>query len=195
MAAHDCDARDPNRGAYGKVGMVMRDWWKVTDTPDEVQAVPWMHPAAVAYLESLVQPDWTVLEQGSGGSTLWFAKRVKHVVSVEDNPVWYECIRIKAPVNVEMCRGINYPPILPVDLVYIDGRPNTARIGWIVVADKLARPGGIVVLDNSDDVAYAAEKAELERKASGWMVVHSNVPLQFNDTTFYRLPGGKAMYI
>ena len=45
---------------------------------------------AVDWFESYLKSDMTVFEYGSGGSTLFFAKRVKTVVSIEHDRLWYD---------------------------------------------------------------------------------------------------------
>jgi tRNA A58 N-methylase Trm61 len=49
--------------------------------------------SATAWLDRTLKPDSKVFEYGSGGSTLYFAKRVREVVSVEHEPAWYERVR------------------------------------------------------------------------------------------------------
>jgi hypothetical protein len=59
--------------------------------------LPWLGYRAIRHLEGLLEPDWKVLEFGSGMSTLWFAKRCHTVVSIEDNEQWYLEILSKPP--------------------------------------------------------------------------------------------------
>ena len=55
--------------------------------------LPWLGYRAINYLDQLIQPDWKMLEWGSGMSTLWFAKRVHDITSIEDYQPWYEKVR------------------------------------------------------------------------------------------------------
>ena len=50
---------------------------------------PWLTKDAIKLLEDLICPNDIGIEFGSGRSTLWFAERLKHLTSVEDNEVWY----------------------------------------------------------------------------------------------------------
>jgi predicted O-methyltransferase YrrM len=50
---------------------------------------PWLTYGAILALEELLTPTMRVLELGSGGSTLFFARRVASVVSFETNETWY----------------------------------------------------------------------------------------------------------
>ena len=50
---------------------------------------PWICEKAKKWLDSFLKPDMLVFEYGSGGSTLLFARRVKKVVSVEYQLLWF----------------------------------------------------------------------------------------------------------
>lgn len=52
---------------------------------------PWLLPEAIELLEKLIKENKirTVLEFGSGGSTVFFAERVGRVVSIEHNRKWH----------------------------------------------------------------------------------------------------------
>jgi hypothetical protein len=50
---------------------------------------PWLSYDAIGYMEERLRPDSVVFEYGSGGSTLWFAERVRRVTSIEHDPDWH----------------------------------------------------------------------------------------------------------
>lgn len=52
--------------------------------------LPWLTFPAIERLRSFLAPDMRVFEYGSGGSTLFFARRANEVVSMEHNGEWYE---------------------------------------------------------------------------------------------------------
>src|SRR5262245_35793658 len=60
-------------------------------TPLDLET-PWFSYAAIDFLDHFVQRGMTVFEYGSGGSTLFFARRAKTVYSVEDNLTWHELV-------------------------------------------------------------------------------------------------------
>lgn len=150
--------------------------------------VPWMHPAAVAYLESLVGPNTTVLEQGGGGSTLWFAMRAKTVYCLEENLTWYQWLAAYVPENVIMMYGLTGLDALDytgkIDVMLIDGKSET-RITWARIASQFVRPGGCVVLDNSNKPEYADAKIMLDKLAAEVVTIHPERADQPIDTTFY----------
>lgn len=50
--------------------------------------MPWMTFFAVDFLETVLHADMQVFEYGSGGSTLFWAKRVRSVISIEHDSDW-----------------------------------------------------------------------------------------------------------
>jgi len=124
-----------------------------------MRKVPWFVDDAVEFLEKEIQNGTIkkILEFGSGASTVWFAKRVDLVVSVEHDENWYAKISklIEPRTGIDLrLRPRPYNTVcqeqLPVDefdLVVIDGRD---RIACAQSAHKLIRAGGFLLLDNSD---------------------------------------------
>jgi len=125
------------------------------------EPIPWFTYPAIDFLDSVVRPDWTVFEWGSGNSTLWWAARTAHVVSVEDDAAWYaEVVKQVRPNSQSLFRqGSDYfealsaYPDAAFDVIVIDGssRNDCAR----VAPDKL-KPGGLIVFDNADSQEFDA---------------------------------------
>jgi hypothetical protein len=122
------------------------------------QRVPWLGYRAVKRLESILQPDWRVLEFGSGMSSLFFASRCAQLVSVESDPAWYDSMRElfaqKGIANVDYrlrsLEAYTDHPDLPdhsFDLILVDGM---VRDRAAALALQKVKPGGYVMLDNSD---------------------------------------------
>ncbi|MGE0665710.1 MAG: O-methyltransferase [Sphingomonadales bacterium] len=125
----------------------------------------WPYPA-MRSIEAVLQPDWRVLEFGSGWSTLWLADRAAEVVSIESSPVWAAFVQKKA----ESCGAVvkvlqreleDYPDTASFadasfDLCVIDG---WRRQACLENALRLIRPGGYLYLDTSeaarDEMVYA----------------------------------------
>ena len=139
---------------------------------------PWLPENAIGLLDQLIQPEWNIVETGSGASTFWLAERARSVVSFEHNPAW------GGAVTGEACRrGIRntviftdegYPRsgltghlkargIKGYDLALIDGR---GRVRSIETAIPFIRPGGWIVLDNVNRPRY--EKAHQVLAAENW---------------------------
>jgi hypothetical protein len=129
------------------------------------QPLPWYTYAAVSWLGPRLRPVDRVFEFGSGNSTLWFAQRVKAVVSVEHDPTWAARVRARLPANAELLvradpgpeptapEGDAYVSALsesakaPYDVIVVDGR---ARVSCMAAALQCVVPDGLVVLDNAD---------------------------------------------
>lgn len=54
---------------------------------------PWISEAATHWLGKFLKAKMKVFEYGSGGSTLYLAKRVQQVVSVENNWSWFLAVK------------------------------------------------------------------------------------------------------
>ncbi len=54
--------------------------------------LPWVTFEAKRWLDSYLRNTMTVFEWGSGGSTLYFAKQVRQVISVEHDQKWYDAV-------------------------------------------------------------------------------------------------------
>lgn len=165
--------------------------WYIPSKPSEIQLIPWLSPEATKYLETLLKPEFRVVEHGSGGSTLWFGKRVAQVVSYEKDEVWLEAVKARAGENVVLFHStgcVPYEKPATCDLMLIDGEPVTERAGWIVAAQKIVKPGGYIVLDNANRPEYEKEREELRQHAELLKCVNSNVGSTVHLVTeFYRL--------
>jgi hypothetical protein len=69
-------------------------WWNSLDLSTESisREEPWIVYDATEWLKKNLQDSFAVFEYGAGASTLFFAKRVSRVVSVEHNPKWHKSI-------------------------------------------------------------------------------------------------------
>ncbi len=82
----------------GPLGGWMREFprWQRTIrsgvSPLQAQT-PWITYGAIRFVEELLRPEMRVFEYGAGGSTLFFAARVREGVSVEHDPAWAQAVR------------------------------------------------------------------------------------------------------
>ena len=159
--------------------------WFAPTASAEVKPIPWLHPDAVEYFDTILQPGWDVLEHGSGGSTLWLAERVRSVVSVEHTEEWRAKIRELAPANVTMLSDMP-AGIFKYDLMFIDG--ERAKRGLCLdLAPSLVVPGGWVVLDNANRPEYRDEREAFSRKARLVRRFENNIPTsKYFVTEFWR---------
>jgi precorrin-6B methylase 2 len=67
---------------------------------------PWTSQASVIIFNNLLKENMTGLEYGSGKSTVYFASRVKHLVSIEHDKNWFE--QIKKTLQKENIKNVDY---------------------------------------------------------------------------------------
>ncbi len=60
--------------------------------PTYTASKPWIAHFAFRRFETLIRPDMTVLEFGSGGIMLFFSEKVVSIYSIEHDQVWYRKI-------------------------------------------------------------------------------------------------------
>lgn len=132
--------------------------------------IPWFSYAAIDFLEKFLQPQMTVCEYGSGGSTIFFAQRTRSVFSIEDNPQWFNLVSkrlrelslpnatlVLCPFDFKQAEGFEHSDYLHAmpeekfDVIVVDGaeewtpvRPRCFRM-----AESRIKPGGIIVVDDS----------------------------------------------
>jgi predicted O-methyltransferase YrrM len=151
-------------------------WWRArrNSTPER----PWIVPAAIGFLRRRIRSDWSVLELGAGRSTPWFARRAATVLSFEDNEFWADVTRGRlAELGLENAELRQLPveqfeaavdalPEAAFDLVVVDflEAPTVTRVDVLKPAMKRVKPGGLLLLDDSDRPGYA-QAFELPR---GW---------------------------
>jgi len=135
--------------------------------PEPVDArgepVPWVCYGLIAFLRERLTPDLSVFEFGSGSSTLFFARRVARVRSVEHDRRWLERNRARCPANVALLHRPARDPrgyadaILEqgerFDLVFVDG---LERVACLANALRSLTPGGVVLLDDSQRPEHVA---------------------------------------
>jgi len=138
-------------------------------TPLDLE-LPWFSYAAIDFLQSFLKPEMTVCEYGSGGSTLFLARRVKSVFSIEDNPQWFERVSLrlrqeeinnvtlklfpfdfKNPVGFERSSYLNAIPEQRFDVIVVDGSEEWSQVRPVCFAKAESRinNGGIIVVDDS----------------------------------------------
>src|SRR5688572_8562829 len=138
-------------------------------TPLDLE-IPWFSYSAIDFLEEFLRPDMTVCEYGSGGSTVFFARRTRSVFSIEDNPKWCELVRrkieqtalanitiklcpfdFKNPVGFEHSDYFNAIPDEKFDVIVVDGSEEWTQVRPICFqkAETRIKKGGIIVLDDS----------------------------------------------
>ena len=121
---------------------------------------PWLTENAVYALNSWLKPSDTGFEWGSGRSTLWLAERTTHIVSIEHHKGWFENVKslisnkgLESKVDYfHLSESEEYENKIDdytedFNYILIDGR---RRLQCLKKAIPRIKPGGIIILDNSD---------------------------------------------
>jgi len=138
-------------------------------TPIDLE-IPWFSYAAIDFLDQFLKPEMRVCEYGSGGSTLFFARRTKSVHSIEDNPEWHQRVSqrleeknvsnvtlrlcpfdFKNPAGFESSEYLHAIPNEQFDVIVIDGSEEWTQVRPVCFrkAEERVQPGGIIVVDDS----------------------------------------------
>jgi hypothetical protein len=170
----------------------LKNIWYIRRYPDR----PWITRAAHDVLDSYLRKTDVGLEFGSGRSTVWFAKRVARLTSVESDPAWHQRVTSRlASENLSNVESHLFPgPEVPgkghesayaniaskfahdsLDFVLVDGlyRDSCALLSL----DKI-RPGGLLIIDNvnwflpSSSRAPASIRTEAEIGDDNWKALH-----------------------
>ena len=129
--------------------------------------LPKLNLQIIEYLKKIITPESLVFETGSGNSTIWFAKRAKRVVALEDDRNWYELtqkfIKEENLQNVKLYFDPSYPikqfreilqdeDIIEYDIVLHDG-PYIAglRVPAMKFIHLFVKPGGYLIIDDISD--------------------------------------------
>jgi hypothetical protein len=146
----------------------IRDWNSIDENGDPI---PWYTYPTTEYIAHLNLSWMTIFEYGSGNSTLWWAKRSKSVVSVEDDEEWFEKVRqnlssgrtqyhLKTRKEDYVTAALN-----DADIFIIDGKYRKECAEHIV---KIGGAGVMIILDNSD---WHPEIVEFLRSSLGWLQI------------------------
>lgn len=87
--------------------------------------IPWIVPESVYKLDELLSEDDVVLEAGAGGSTLFFARRCRRIVSIETSDIYTK----RSPTDKVWSEKVN-------EYIIKRGIHNTAMIA-IPIEDRI----------------------------------------------------------
>jgi hypothetical protein len=152
-------------------------WFRAFDNQQAVDAngseIPWVTYSFIDFIKERLHKDLSIFEYGSGSSTLFYARRVRRVVSVEHDKDWFDKIAHSNPANAEMIFTELRPDgeyskkaaSLPekFDIIIVDGRD---RVNCCKYSIQALTPTGVLVLDDSERPDYNAARILL--KAQGF---------------------------
>ncbi|MBX9944463.1 MAG: hypothetical protein K2Y40_10325 [Reyranella sp.] len=134
-------------------------------------ALPWYTYPAIDFLAQRDFSKCDVLEFGGGQSTLWWSRRARSVLTIEEDPAWAMRIMPQMGANVSLhhvpadyeTRDIGpirdliaAGPNRKFDVVVVDGH---LRRELAALAFELLAPGGAIILDNAEGYGFYDEIA------------------------------------
>lgn len=184
----------------------VRERWYECSHPEH----PLLTRGAIEFLERNFKSDMTGFEWGSGGSTLWFARNSKHLVSIEHDQRWYDDIQTKLRTlglgNVDYRQiSLEHPESEPTSAVYdpvpryvaeIDQFPDRSfdyclidghyRLACLRAALPKIKPGGLLIVDDTHWMSLTEWGAP-----SDWHIA-TRSPSDLKETTILRRPLASA---
>ena len=117
----------------------LRYWVWEKLNPDK----PWLCPGTIAFCEAKLSSTMKAFEFGSGRSTIWLARLVGHLISVEYDERWYQ--EILRRLDLANVRNVDY---LSIPLEHARSAPEQASY------DPLPKYVGVLdrILDHSLDL-------------------------------------------
>ncbi len=142
----------------------------------EGNELPWMNYAFVAFVTERLKDDMTVLEFGSGYSTVFWARHTKAVYAVEDDDFFRDMLKDRLPGNaqVSLCTpdgDVSYSQYakhvsetndgLLFDVAVIDG---SDRVDSCINTVPYLKPDGVIIWDDSTTEDYFDGFDQLQEK-------------------------------
>jgi len=134
--------------------------------------LPRLNLQTVEFLGKTITPESLVFETGSGNSTVWFARRAKRVVALEDNIDWHKRIQgflqeenlqnVKLYFNPDYSRKrfediLHDEDIIEYDIVLHDGPYHAdLRIAAMKFMHRFVKSGGYLIVDDTHDKRCAS---------------------------------------
>jgi Methyltransferase domain len=141
-------------------------WWRSHKEQSAIDAdgdpIPLLTYPCIEFLRGRIGKSLDVFEYGSGSSTLWWADRVRSVISCEHDRQWYDKAKQAIPGNVtllfrELGSGEYAKEILNYedrfDLIVIDGRD---RVNCARNSLKALKNSGVIIWDDTERADYSA---------------------------------------
>ncbi|MDB5018876.1 MAG: FkbM family methyltransferase [Pedobacter sp.] len=157
-----------HKGYLASVG-----WFNAFDKKQAVDAsgeeLPWVTYSFIDFIKGRLNNTLSIFEYGSGTSTLFYARRVAKVVSVEHDKNWYDKILSSKPSNAEMIftelhlngeYSRKAASLLEkFDIIIVDGRD---RVNCCKHSVEALSAKGVLVLDDSERPDYAEARSYLK---------------------------------
>ncbi len=139
-------------------------WFKSFETKRAVDKddnpIPWWAYSFNNFIERRLKKSFDVFEYGCGNSTIWLARKVKSIKSVEGNMTWFEKISTLLPRNAKVIyippESENYAKEIngskkKYHIIIIDG---DNRVKCIKNSVRNLKNNGVIIFDNTNVKDY-----------------------------------------
>jgi hypothetical protein len=127
-----------------------------------LEPLPWLTYPFIEFIKDRLVKNLSIFEFGSGNSTLFFARKVRDVTSVEHSIEWYNKLKNKIPGNSNLLlsksdSSEDYVAGLKqanktFDLIIIDG---IHRVDCCLSSSNYLTDKGVIILDDSEREQYS----------------------------------------
>lgn len=201
----DYTGRYPSLYSVVRLPTSIRTWVALRRGSSPADPVPWLVYDAIRELRRLVGPTTRILEIGGGNSTLWFLDQGATVVSVETSDDWARTIEGRATqrgtvdrLTLRVLSGesalsfVRNQPDASFDLLLVDSLADTSgggnwRPDFVDAGRGKVRPGGYVVLDNSDHPQNWAARETMRNVKETVFTGFTPMGLCVDQTTFWKV--------
>lgn len=156
--------------------------------------IPWWTYSFNDFIVERITKNMRVLEYGSGSSTLWLASNAGDVVSIENDPVWYDKISMRLPDNARIILTAEMDSYIPkqnehglFDILIIDALGS--RISHAKNSINILSDDGVVIWDNTDGTDWNEIKSIMAEFGFKEISFHGMTAQEFaqsKTTVFYR---------
>ena len=200
----DYEGNKPSFYSVRKLPYVIKTYLQSKKSPLLHNPVPFLTMDAIRFLDSMIRPGVRVLEVGGGNSSLWFLERGVNLTTyehdlewgmmvlneVKQNPMHYheERFNLKMMQGRDTINDLGKLPKQSFDILLIDSmNDHTRRIECLRVATQKVKPGGWIVLDNSDNPANWSADELMKGKEMHRFTGYSPMSLFVCQTTFWKM--------
>lgn len=144
---------------------------------------PWIAPTAISWLDKHLTTKMKGVEFGSGRSTVWYAKRLKSLVSIEDHKGWFE--QVQQELEQANIKNISY-------VLRSSEEDTTGKIPYVQTIDTFEVEGlDFIVVDGKHRDVIAIQAID-KLKSGGFLLLDDAeryVPLETNAPYAFKKQG------
>lgn len=175
-------------------------WFKTYFTKNSIDVkgnpIPWTTYSYIEFIKTYLKPNMRLFEYGAGNSTLFYAKYIKQLISVEHDLTWFNKIKTVISDNCKLIFSdlSSDEYICPndmknntFDIIIVDGR---RRNECIAKCEAHIKESGIIILDDSEREDYMEGIEYLTKKGYKRLDFWGIAPRYFHNkctTVFYKI--------